>query len=271
MSESYEGRGSDPELVRRLVEFELSLTRDSSETVEEFDWGLLIYNPKIAALWSGNYLEVRTTDLDADALTELADELLAPRGIQHRFVVPADPAYAERLAPGFQKLDRWTVRRSVYMVLIREPDREVGPASEVPRAAIAKVRRAVAEDDPDLTRDAIEQRFPLDAQLDAVGDGRWFAAPPDGTPGASCVLYGRDGIGQVESVTTMPGRRGEGLASAVVMAAAGASRERGDELTFIVADADDWPWKLYERLGFDRLGVVCDFLRKPQLRGGSSP
>jgi ribosomal protein S18 acetylase RimI-like enzyme len=263
---------SDPGLLRRLAEYQLALTRGSSENVDQFDWGRLIHNPQIDALWSGNYLEVRTTDLDADALAELADQLLAPRGIQHRFVVPADPEYADRLVPRFQELDRWTVRRSVYMVLAREPDREVGAASEVPRAAIAAVRRAVAEDDPDLSRDAIEQRYILDAQLDAGGGGRWFAAPSEGTPGASCVLYERDGIGQVESVTTMPDRRGEGLASAVVMAAAGASRERGDELTFIVADGDDWPWKLYERLGFDRVGETSDFLIKPrQLRGDSSP
>jgi ribosomal protein S18 acetylase RimI-like enzyme len=86
------------------------------------------------------------------------------------------------------------------------------------------------------------------------------------------VLFERDGVGQVETVGTAPERRGEGLASAVVMAAADASRERGDGITFIVADADDWPWKLYERLGFDRVGVVCDFLRKPpQLRGSSPP
>jgi ribosomal protein S18 acetylase RimI-like enzyme len=263
---------SDPELLRRLVEYELSLTRESSETVEEFAWGLLIHNPEIDALWSGNYLEVRTTDLNAEALAELADQLLARRGIQHRFVVPADPAYADRLVPGFQQLGRWTVRRSVYMVLARQPDRKIGAASEVPRETIAAVRRAVAEEDPELSQDAIEQRYILDAQLDAAGNGRWFASPPDGTPGASSVLYERDGIGQVESVTTMPERRGEGLASAVVMAAAEASRERGHLLTFIVADGDDWPWKLYERLGFDRVGEVCDFLIKPrQLRGDRSP
>jgi ribosomal protein S18 acetylase RimI-like enzyme len=257
------------ELLRRLVEFEFALERDSSEIVEEFDWGRLIHNPKTSALWSNNYLELQTTDLDADALAELADQLLAPLGIQHRFVVPAAPAYADRLVAGFQELAGWTVRRNVYMVLAREPDREVGPASEVPRADIAPVRRAVAEEDPNLSGDAIEQRLILDAQLDFVGNGRWFAAPLGEAPGASCVLYERDGIGQVESVTTKPERRGEGLASAVVMAAVGASRERGDELTFIVADADDWPWRLYERLGFDSIGVVCDFLRKPDQRGES--
>jgi hypothetical protein len=41
---------SDPELLRRLVEYQLALERDSSEAVEEFDWGRLIYNPKTDAI-----------------------------------------------------------------------------------------------------------------------------------------------------------------------------------------------------------------------------
>jgi ribosomal protein S18 acetylase RimI-like enzyme len=268
MSES-----SDPQLLRRLVGFDLSLERDSSEIVEEFDWGLLIHNPETPEIWSGNYLEVRSTDLDAESLAALAEKMQGPLdGIQHRDIVPADPGYADRLVAGFGALEGWDVVRSVYMVLAREPDREAGSAVEVERAAVASVRRAVAEADPNFTQTAVEQRFIRDARLDATGNGRWFAAPPDGAPGASCVLYGRGGIGQVETVVTLPDRRGEGLASAVVVAASNASRERQDDLTFIVADADDWPWKLYERLGFDRVGEFCSFLRKPdQLRSEDSP
>jgi ribosomal protein S18 acetylase RimI-like enzyme len=258
MSES-----SDPELLRRLVDFELRLKRESSEIVEEFDWGCLIYNPKSAAMWTDNYLEVHTTDLDAEALAELADQVLGPRGIQHRLVLPVDLAYVARLVPAFQRLEGWEVGRSVYMVLRRKPDREVGPAQEVPRAAVEAVRRADTENDPDFSPEAVEQQFIRDARLDFVSNARWFAAPPGGPPGAACVLFERDGIGQVETVGTMPERRRQGLASAVVIAAASASRERGDDLTFIVADADDWPWKLYERLGFDRIGEAFDFLRRP--------
>lgn len=227
---------SDPKLVRRLVEFELSLTRDSSESVEEFGWGLLIHNPKVDALWSGNYLDVRTTDLDADALAELAEQLLAPR----------------KLRASLHRAGRSRLR---------------GPArSGVPRTRPldGAAERLHGSRSGGQSRDRPGERGP--PRRDRRG------APRDGTPGAPCVLYERDGIGQVESVTTMPERREEGLASAVVMAAARASRERGDELTFIVADGDDWPWRLYERLGFDRVGEVCDFLIKPpQLRGDSSP
>src|SRR5262245_60991117 len=264
---------SDPELLRRLVEFELSLERDSSAVVREFDWGRLIHNPETPDMWSANYLEVSSTDLDARALAELADDVLGPlEGIQHRDIVPADPRYADELAPGFAALADWVIARSLYMVLVRDPDREPGPARETSGTEVAAVRRAVAEADPDFTKPAVEQRFIHDARLDGAGNGRWFAAPPDGPPGASCVLYRRDGVGQVETVGTHPERRGQGLASDVVMAAVSASRERGDELTFIVADADDWPWKLYERLGFDRVGEFPSYLRKPpQLRFVDSP
>ena len=254
---------SDPQLLQRLVEFELSLQRDSSETVEEFDWGRLIYNPKTAAIWSSNYLEVHSTDLGAEALAAIAEEVQEPRGIEHRDVVPADLAYADRLVPEFQELAGWEIIRNVYMVLAREFDGEVKAAREVTREAVEGVRRAVAEDDPDFSQEAIEQRPTRDASLDAVSNGRWFAAPADGELGSACVLYERDGVGQIETVITKPDARNRGLATAVVLAAVRASREAGHELTFIVADANDWPWKLYERLGFDRVGEFCSFLRKP--------
>jgi ribosomal protein S18 acetylase RimI-like enzyme len=254
---------SDPDLLARLVAFVLSLERDASEIVEQFDWGRLVYNPKTAAMWSGNYLEVHSAERDAGALAELADEVLAPRGIEHRFVMPLDPAGGQRLLPGFRELGGWEIWRSVYMVRAREPDCPASEAKEVSRDETEAVRLAVAENDPDLPSEAVEQRLIRDARMDPVGHGRWFAAPRHGEPAASSVLYSRDGIGQVEKVATVPERRGEGLASAVVMAAARASRVAGHRLTFLDADADDWPWRLYERLGFDRVGEHVAFLRKP--------
>jgi ribosomal protein S18 acetylase RimI-like enzyme len=254
---------SDPDLLRRLLDFELALERDATDRVEEFDWGRLIYNPGDTAMWSSNYLEVHSTALDAAELVALADEFQGPRGIKHRDVVPVDPSHGDRLVEDFEALDGWETERSVYMVLRREPDREAEAAKEVSSTAVAEVRRAVAEADPDFTEEAVEQQFVRGSRLDRVGNARWFAAPADGPPGASCVLYERNGIGQVETVETVPERRGQGLARAVVTEATNASLQAGHELTFIVADADDWPWKLYERLGFDRVGEFCSFLRKP--------
>jgi ribosomal protein S18 acetylase RimI-like enzyme len=183
-------------------------------------------------------------------------------------VVPADPERGAELAPRFRQLG-WRVDRSLYMVLTRPVDRPRPAALEVSREKVEAVRRADAEDDPDFSPEAVEQQALRDARLDRVANGRWFLAPDDGEPGAACVLYEQDGIGQVETVGTAPEQRGRHLASSVVFAAAEASRRAGHELTFIVADAADWPWKLYERLGFDPVGEACSFLRKPdQVAGG---
>jgi GNAT superfamily N-acetyltransferase len=262
---------SDFELLRRLVEFERSLERSSSEIVEEFDWGRLIVNPETSLIWVDNLLEVESRDVGAHRLAALADDLLGGRGMGHRFVVPREPGRGVELEPGFRELG-WDVDRSLYMVLRRSPDREGSRAAEVSREHVASVRRAVAEANPDYAAAAIDQGLIRDARFDSVANGRWFAAPAEGPPGAACVLYERDGIGQVETVGTTPESRGQGLASAVVLAAADASRGAGHELTFIVADAEDWPWKLYERLGFDPVGEHRSFLRKPdQVRDGESP
>jgi hypothetical protein len=191
MSES-----SDPELLRRLVDFELRLERESSEIVDEFDWGRLIYNPKSAAMWTDNYLEVHTTNLDAEALAELADQVLAPRGIQHRLVLPVDLEYAGRLVPAFQRLERWEVGCSVYMVLSTSLI-AVGPAGGVPRGrrrgGAAGCRRGRSGLQPGHRRTTVPPRRARGIRWHP----RWFAAPPEGPPGASCVLFERSGIGQV--------------------------------------------------------------------------
>jgi ribosomal protein S18 acetylase RimI-like enzyme len=258
------GAANEPALLRRLVEFQLTLERDASNRVERFDWGWLLSNQETGDIWVANFLEVDSAEHGADQLADAADELLGSRGMHHRYVVPSDPENGERLAPRFRELG-WEVDRSLYMVL-DEPATRDHSTAEVSREAASPVRRAVAEADPDFTRTAGEQLPIRDARLDEVSNGRWFAAPANGAPGAACVLYEHDGIGQVETVGTKPELRGRGLATAVVLAAADASRRAGHELTFIVADASDWPWKLYERIGFEPLGESAAFLRKPNPR-----
>jgi hypothetical protein len=163
---------SDPELLARLVGFVLALERDASEIVEEFGWGRLVYNPKTAAMWSDNYLEVHSAERDARPLAELADQVLAPRGIKHRFVMPLDPADGQRLLPGFRELGGcWEVWSSVYMVRTRELERPASDAKEVSREETEAMRLAVAENDPDLPREAVEQRLIRDARMDRSATG----------------------------------------------------------------------------------------------------
>ena len=92
---------------------------------------------------------------------------------------------------------------------------------------------------------------------------RYFATYAGGAPACSRALHSRGGVGQVEDVVTLDEHRGRGLASAAVLAALDASLAEGNTLTFLVADADDWPYLLYERLGFETTGRRGRFQRLP--------
>jgi hypothetical protein len=52
-----------------------------------------------------------------------------------------------------------------------------------------------------------------------------------------------------------------------VLHAAAQARANGSDLVFLVADADDWPRRLYERFGFDTIGRYGRFLQAPPARG----
>jgi ribosomal protein S18 acetylase RimI-like enzyme len=90
---------------------------------------------------------------------------------------------------------------------------------------------------------------------------RLFAAEVDGKLVAHTELYSEDGVGQVENVYTLADYRGRGLARSLVLRGVEESHAAGNDLTFLVADADDWPQRLYEKLGFETVGRYARFLR----------
>ena len=94
-------------------------------------------------------------------------------------------------------------------------------------------------------------------------DARFFAARADGEIGAYCELYSESGTGQIENVLTLERFRNRGLARALVLRTLEESRAAGNDLTFLLANRDDWPKELYRKLGFDEVGLVYDFLRPP--------
>jgi predicted GNAT family acetyltransferase len=90
---------------------------------------------------------------------------------------------------------------------------------------------------------------------------RFFAARVDGEIASYCDLYSDGRTGQIEAVMTLERYRNRGLARATVLRALAESRAAGNDLTFLMADRDDWPRKLYEKLGFDEVGRVYEFIR----------
>jgi ribosomal protein S18 acetylase RimI-like enzyme len=80
----------------------------------------------------------------------------------------------------------------------------------------------------------------------------------------SCELH-IDGVeAEVDSVDTLEEHRNHGHASAFVLAAVAAARERGASWVHLWADAADWPQHWYRRLGFRVAADVADFLKWPE-------
>jgi predicted GNAT family acetyltransferase len=63
-------------------------------------------------------------------------------------------------------------------------------------------------------------------------------------------LLSLDGIGYLDSVVTLPSFRRRGVATAGVLHVVRESLDGGDRLVHLLADEDDAPQRLYERLGF---------------------
>jgi ribosomal protein S18 acetylase RimI-like enzyme len=243
--------------------FELDLEREIAELIEPFDGGVAVINTGLPLVWSANYLLLEPgARPDPARIEQLVDEHMGSRGMRHGAVEMVAAGDGEPLARALAGRG-WDRDRTLYMVARRPPDR--GPSvdvEEVSRDALAPLRRAVAEE---LERGGgvSDQMLERDRMLDSVAGGRWFAAMHEGAPGSCCVLLSRGGIGQIETVITAPVARNRGLARAVVLAALEASRLAGNQLTFLGADASDWPERLYTRLGFDAVGVATALIRKP--------
>jgi GNAT superfamily N-acetyltransferase len=201
-------------------------------------------------------------------LAGIADAVQGAAGLAHRQAVVADDPGGERLAGEVRPLG-WQVERRVLMALRRGPDRPSPPVTlgevglEWKRAF---AHRYLSEDAEDLDAATVEQLDSRDELVAAAG-GRIFGVEVDGEPAASCDLYVGGDVAQIENVVTRAPYRGRGLARALVLAGAETARAEGRELSFLVADEDDWVPALYERLGFDPIGRTWLLRRTPESSG----
>ena len=147
----------------------------------------------------------------------------------------------------------WTAERLVVMALRRRRRARRHAQAEVREVGFEPVR-ALMEAWYGESMTAAEARDLADSDADTAARVGRALLPRRARRRAGRVLRAarlrRDRPGRVR-LHAPAAHRGHGLASVVVRAAIAASRERGDDLLIIMADADDWPQRLYERLGFE--------------------
>lgn len=202
------------------------------------------------------------TDADGAAVAAAADDVLGGAGRGHRLVNLRTPD-AERaaqglLAAGYARSDE------LLMTLTLAPAKQRPDVEVVHLDLAARIRVAAQEwsgelptADPDVWRQlgerAVTATSAATASLLAVLDADDVVARAD--------VYVHDGVAQVEEVMTRESHRGRGLATALVLHGVDLARAAGAHTVFLVADVDDWPRRLYERLGFTDTGVLPAFGR----------
>jgi ribosomal protein S18 acetylase RimI-like enzyme len=236
----------------------------TAERLEPTPYGPVLVHTRLNRVHDLNFLRAAEPgDASAEELAAEAERVQGGAGIGHRRVNIRGEEQRERLEPQFVRLG-WEPQRFVLMVQRRGPDRpaehEVREVDEpVLRPLWAEaIRNEPHGKDERLVEQILEHRRGVAQAIPT----RLFAAEADGKPVAHTELYSEDGVGQVENVVTLPAYRGRGLARSLVLRAVAESQGAGNDLTFLVADADDWPQRLYERLGFETAGRYARFLKR---------
>jgi ribosomal protein S18 acetylase RimI-like enzyme len=246
----------------RAVAFMDELDERCAGRIIPFSHGRAYVDERLPLVHDLNYLRATKPGATAGQLAGETERIQGRLGHRHRRVNFWDTAEAERLEPEFVALG-WRPQRFVAMVHRRNSGRvPQAEAREVDYDTLRPVWTAGIMSEPFAKgdRELVRQLIELKAVTVRAAPTRFFAAFADGEVASYCDLYSLGGVGQIEAVLTLPEHRGKGLASAVVLAALDASRDAGNDLTFLVADADDWPKELYAKLGFETVGRYERFL-----------
>jgi GNAT superfamily N-acetyltransferase len=251
------GQAADWERVRAYM---LDSGEVVADQVERHPAGCLLRSPSLPRVWVLNRLIVTGEpegpgSLDSAWVEAEAQRLLGGPGHHVRITV-LDDVLGERIAAELAPAG-WSNTRNVVMAYsgarLPEPGAEAAaePDREAADRLLARIHAAYGGDP-----DAEEQLLELGRRRRASLDGRLLVAPP-GRPAAIAELLRSKAVGEISSVDTLEAERRRGLGRAVVVAALAVSASN-NELTFLEADAGDWPKDWYARLGFATVGAVWE-------------
>jgi len=256
--DSVRARAQDLELVRGELLWTLATLAGDMSPIGP---GWSFRTPALPLVWSLNQIRI-TAPASAPDVVALADEHQAE--LPYRHIVVDDMPEAAEIADDFSRAG-WQVDREVLMSLTDPPDRVVDTSRVTELSEdqmLSLVRRWASEDHPGVGEDALDQ-------LDEYnrGEGRLWqeqrlgVLDRDGNPVAITKLRAHGRMSWVEDVYTVAEARGQGAARALVTHATELARRSPSDVTFIIADDNDWPKELYARIGFRPIGFELTFHR----------
>jgi GNAT superfamily N-acetyltransferase len=234
------------------------------DRVEPWEHGTVVFATRHPTFRIYNVVRVEdgAEGLEATTLAAAADRLQA--GLTHRAVEVEDEAAGVRLRAGFDALG-WETERDVWMEL-EGPARDGGgvaplEVAEVPFPRVRALRAAWWSEEPGAEDDGGEAFFDEIDQVAARRGARALMAFDGAGEPAGYVTFAMAGdAASVDEAYVVPRHRGAGVGGALVacaVAAAAAAR------TWIVADDEGAPKRLYARLGFEPVWRQHSFVRMP--------
>jgi GNAT superfamily N-acetyltransferase len=236
-----------------------------ADEMRPIESGWVVRTKSLPLVWTLNQLRITESATFADALA-LAEEHQAYLPFRH--VVVEGGANSRLLEDPFRAAG-WKVDCEILMALTKGPDREVDTRAVIELSEeqmLTLMRCWLIEERPDTSAEGLDQVDEYNRREGRLWrELRFGLLDGDGVPAAITKLRSDGTAAWVEDVYTVPGARGRGYARMLVSHAARLARSSGYELTFIIADDNDWPKHLYARIGFRPIGMIRAFHRNLEL------
>jgi ribosomal protein S18 acetylase RimI-like enzyme len=226
------------------------------DLVQPWEYGTIWRASRYPKYWACNVVRVeRAPAMSAGELVELADEALA--GLEHRRI-DFDPE------PGAVRGELEALGwRSWRLVLMRhEHDPALTASHHVEEVSYDATRELrIAWHAEEYPGHQLGDHLNEAAEVARLRQTRAFAVLEEGKPVGYSTLERIGNQAEVAAAYVRSDRRGNGIGTALTLAAIVAGRDYDD--LFISADDEDRPKRLYERLGFRRAWTMTEFFRLP--------
>ena len=246
--------------LERAAAFEELIRDRCVERVVETRFGPALFNDTLPTIWSLHVLRAeRPGDATADEIAAEADRVQAE--LAHRRVIL--PPGAAVLEDGFRRIG-WKPDHFLFMVYRGggEPA-DTARVEEIEPGQLRRLREEIIREwQPDADEKTVLEMHAADLLQVKAANSRIFGIVEDDEVVSSAQLYSDGGTAQVEDVATLPAYRGRGHAKALVTRAVEEAVSGNHDFIFLVAEGDDWPKKLYNRLGFEEVGSRFAFLKR---------
>jgi ribosomal protein S18 acetylase RimI-like enzyme len=250
---------SSQDRLAAALEFERQTLAMVVEEVKPIEGGWVVRSAELPDVWVFNNVQIEA-DVSYDEAVGLCRRHVPGSSFDHILIL--DDRVGSHLSDTFRR-EGWDVDVDVHSVLAKEPDR-VADTDGVVEAGEEEALELMGQwlkSDPTLhlTQVELAQLREGNRRSWAARDARRLGIRDEQGRLAGMTLLFSDGqVAQVEDVYVAPEARGRGYARALVSEAIRLAREGGHELTFIVADDEDWPKQLYWKLGFEPVGADVD-------------